>query len=50
MKVVTVLVRKTESHEIFKIINEIDKNAFISQSAAIGVYGSGFDPISNKNK
>ena len=50
MKVVTVLVRKTESHEIFKIINEIDDNAFISQSAAIGVYGSGFDPISKKNK
>lgn len=45
MKVVTVLVRKAESHEIFKIINEIDKDAFISQSAAIGVYGSGFDPI-----
>lgn len=48
IKIVTVLVRKNESTEIFRIINSIDKNAFISQSAAIGVYGRGFDAIVQK--
>lgn len=48
VKVVTVLARKNESTHIFKIIKEIDKNAFISQSAAIGVYGQGFETIGQK--
>ena len=43
VKVVTVVTRKNESTQIFRIINEIDPNAFISQSAVIGVYGKGFD-------
>lgn len=46
VKIVIVVTRKNESTQIFSIINEIDPNAFISQSAAIGVYGRGFDPIS----
>ena len=41
-KVVTVVTRKNESIQIFRIINEIDPNAFISQSSVIGVYGKGF--------
>lgn len=45
IKVVTVLVRKQESQHIFKIIKSIDKDAFISQIAAIGVYGRGFDEL-----
>jgi uncharacterized membrane-anchored protein YitT (DUF2179 family) len=40
---VTVVTSKNESTQIFRIINEIDPNAFISQSASIGVYGKGFD-------
>jgi uncharacterized membrane-anchored protein YitT (DUF2179 family) len=48
VKVVTVLTRKSESTHIFRIVKEIDNNAFISQSAAIGVYGQGFDPIGQK--
>lgn len=44
-KVLTVLARKSESPRIFKIIQNIDPDAFISQSAAIGVYGRGFDPV-----
>lgn len=48
VKVVTVLARKNESTQIFRIIKEIDMNAFISQSAAIGVYGRGFDAIGQK--
>ncbi len=43
VKVVTVVTRKNESTQIFRLINEIDPNAFISQSASIGVYGKGFE-------
>ena len=43
VKVITVVTRKNESTKIFKLIKEIDSNAFISQSAAIGVYGKGFE-------
>lgn len=43
VKVITVVARKNESTQIFRLIKEIDPNAFISQSAAIGVYGKGFE-------
>lgn len=43
IKVVTVVTRKNESIQIFRIINEIDPKAFISQSSVIGVYGKGFE-------
>lgn len=42
-KVVTILARKNESTQIFKLIRKVDPEAFVSQSAAIGVYGKGFD-------
>lgn len=48
MKVVTVVVRKNESITIFRIVKEIDPNAFISQASVIGVYGEGFDVIKSK--
>lgn len=48
MKVVTVVVRKNESISIFRIVKEIDPNAFISQASVIGVYGEGFDVIKSK--
>lgn len=38
-----VLARQRESSKIFRIIDEIDPTAFVSQSAVIGVYGLGFD-------
>ena len=34
----------------FRLISEIDPNAFVSQSAVIGVYGEGFDKIKYKAK
>lgn len=43
LKVITVVARKNESTQIFRLIKEIDPNAFISQSAAIGAYGKGFE-------
>jgi len=48
VKVVTVIARKNESIKIFRIVKDIDPNAFISQTSAIGVYGEGFDVIKSK--
>ena len=43
VKMLFVLAKRRESSTIFQIINEIDPQAFVSQSAVIGVYGEGFD-------
>jgi uncharacterized membrane-anchored protein YitT (DUF2179 family) len=45
VKVIVVMAKKTESVTIFRIVKNIDPNAFISQSSVIGVYGQGFDQI-----
>ena len=50
VKVVTVLVKKFEAKEIMDLIKAIDPNAFVSQTAAKGVYGKGFDTILNKKE
>jgi uncharacterized membrane-anchored protein YitT (DUF2179 family) len=44
-KVVITLVRKHESSDIYKIIKEIDSEAFISVANVMGVYGQGFERI-----
>lgn len=44
-KVICLLTKKRESLLIFRIVKSIDPNAFVSQSAVIGVYGEGFDAI-----
>ena len=43
VKMLFVLAKRRQSELIFRIINEIDPHAFVSQSAVIGVYGEGFD-------
>ncbi len=43
VKMLFVLAKKTQSLMIFRIINEVDPHAFVSQSRVIGVYGEGFD-------
>lgn len=43
VKMLFVLAKKRESQIIFRLINEVDPAAFVSQSAVIGVYGEGFD-------
>ncbi len=48
MKVLCILAKKRESTSIFRLIKIIDPNAFVSQSAVIGVYGEGFDNIKVK--
>ena len=47
-KVLCILAKKNESALIFRIIKTIDPNAFVSQSAVIGVFGEGFDQIKIK--
>ena len=47
-KVICMLARKSESTYIFRLIKIIDPNAFVSQSAVIGVYGEGFDEMKVK--
>lgn len=42
-KVIVLIARRNQSTQIFRLIKEIDPDAFISQSAVIGVYGKGFD-------
>ncbi|MDY6250732.1 MAG: YitT family protein [Bacteroidaceae bacterium] len=50
-KVLCVLAKKRESTNIFRFIQSIDPNAFVSQSKVIGVFGEGFDRIkAKKNK
>ena len=43
-----VLAKRRQSTTIFRIINDIDPDAFVSHSAVIGVYGNGFDHIKVK--
>ena len=50
MKVLCILAKKNESINIFRLIKMIDPQAFVSQSAVIGVYGEGFDEMRVKIK
>lgn len=45
VKMMFVLAKRRESEIIFHLIKDIDPEAFVSQSAVIGVYGKGFDHI-----
>lgn len=48
MKVLCILARKNESIYMLRLIKMIDPNAFVSQSAVIGVFGEGFDEMKVK--
>ncbi|MDR0962448.1 MAG: YitT family protein [Mediterranea sp.] len=50
VKMLVVVAYKRQSVEIFRLVRDIDPNAFISQSAVIGVYGEGFDRLKGTNK
>ena len=45
VKVLCILARKNESINMFRLIKMIDPQAFVSQSAVIGVYGEGFEEM-----
>ena len=48
MKVVTTIARQHESATIFRLVNAIDPNAFVSQSQVRGVFGQGFESIRDR--
>ena len=48
IKVVVVLAKKSQAVEIFRLVKDVDENAFISQSNVVGVYGEGFDKLKVK--
>ncbi len=41
--ILMIVVRKYESRNIFRLIMEIDPEAFVTQASVMGVYGKGFD-------
>lgn len=43
VKMLFIMAKRRESNIIFKLINEIDPSAFVTQSYVQGVYGEGFD-------
>ncbi len=49
VKMLFVLAKQRQSQTIFRLIEEIDPQAFVSQSAVIGVYGNGFDKFKGKS-
>jgi len=50
VKMLFVLAKRRQSDIIFRIINDVDPTAFVSQSAVIGVYGEGFDQFKVRRK
>ena len=44
-KVLMVIVRRTESNYVFKVVREVDREAFLSVGNVMGVYGKGFDEM-----
>lgn len=50
IKVIFCIAKKSESSIIFDLVDEIDPDAFVAQSAVIGVYGQGFDRVRVRKK
>lgn len=44
-KILLVMVRKQEASQLFRIIKEVDRDAFMSVNNVMGVYGQGFERI-----
>ncbi len=44
-KIVIVMARRNESTSVFRLVQRIDSDAFISQTNVSGVYGKGFEPM-----
>jgi uncharacterized membrane-anchored protein YitT (DUF2179 family) len=50
IKVVMVVCRKSESGTLFRVIKDIDPEAFITVGSVMGVYGKGFEAITKAVK
>ena len=48
IKIITVLAKKNESSKIFRLVRQIDPEAFVSESQTEGVFGRGFESIKTK--
>ena len=48
VKMLFIMAKRRESNVIFRIINEIDPKAFVTETNVIGVYGEGFDKFKVK--
>jgi uncharacterized membrane-anchored protein YitT (DUF2179 family) len=46
--ILMVMIRKSESSHLYRIVKDEDPNAFMSVSSVMGVYGKGFDSIGRK--
>lgn len=46
--IVMVVVRKTESQRVIRIVKQLDPAAFVSVNTVMGVYGKGFDAMKSK--
>ncbi len=44
-KILLVMVRKQEASQLFRIIKEVDRDAFMTVNNVMGVYGQGFERI-----
>lgn len=49
-KVVMVITRKSETNVIYRIVKDVDPDAFITVGSVMGVYGLGFDKLRTKKK
>ena len=50
IKVVVVVSRLQEARQVYQMINDIDEEAFITQSQVMGVFGKGFDKLKVKHR
>lgn len=52
MKIILVVMRQREAGLLYRMVDDIDPHAFVTQSQVMGVYGEGFDKfkVGNKNK
>lgn len=48
MKIITTLAHRHDVNKIFQIVQQIDPEAFVSQTQTSGVFGLGFDPINKE--
>lgn len=44
-KILITMVRKFESNDVYKVVKELDPDAFISTASVMGVFGKGFERI-----
>jgi uncharacterized membrane-anchored protein YitT (DUF2179 family) len=49
-RVLMVVLKKYQANELYRLIKEVDKNAFITVASVTGVFGKGFEQIKAKTK